>query len=329
MALQLLNSFRKQPKKSAGLPPTVNEPEFIPAAPVTLADDDFLRMMQAGRYGFLAAEPAAWLRHPQFSEVCKAAVAAIDDRFSMVPEGYASICVSINDEPGCEEIDHLIEPFMLARTCVTNAEFQMFVDCGGYSDLELWDEEIWPHLIDFKDQTAQSGPRWWKNGRHDSNKSDHPVVGVCFFEAAAYARWAGYRLAAEPEWQMAASWRIRSAAHVSRRYPWGDALDVRHCNIWASGHGRTQPVTASPGGAAPNGVMQLIGNVWEWTATDFDMKAEEGRPVVGDMLMKCIRGGAYDTYFPWQATAAFRTGAICLARSHNIGFRCALDAPKD
>jgi len=330
MALQLLASLRKQPpKKSAGIPPTQNDPDFVASVPAKLAEDEFLCMMQAGRYGTVAARPEKFSRHPQFREVCKAATEAIDDRFNLVPEGYASLAMSLNDEPGCEEVDHLVEPYLLARCCVTNAEFQMFVDCGGYQNLDLWDEEIWPHLIDFKDQTDESGPRWWRKGRHDQRRADHPVVGVCNYEAAAYARWAGYRLPTEPEWQMAASWRIRSAAHVSRRYPWGDALDVRHCNIWASGLGQTQPVTSFPGGCAPNGVLQLIGNVWEWTMSDFEIKAEEGRTVVGDMLMKSIRGGAFDTYFPWQATATFRSGAICLARSHNIGIRCAMDAPKE
>jgi iron(II)-dependent oxidoreductase len=180
-------------------------------------------------------------------------------------------------------------------------------------------------LIDFKDATGQPGPRFWRDSRHDRRLADHPVVGICWYEAAAYARWAGCRLPTEAEWQMAASWRIRSSAHVLRRYPWGDALDTSRCNIWASGIHRTVPVNAYPHGAAPNGVCQLIGNVWEWTACDLELKDEEGNAIVGDMVFKSIRGGAYDTYFAAQATSCFRTGLASLARPHNVGVRLAMD----
>jgi iron(II)-dependent oxidoreductase len=66
--------------------------------------------------------------------------------------------------------------------------------------------------------------------------------------------------------------------------------------------------------------------VWEWTGSDFDPQADDGSPVIGDMLMKSIRGGAFDTYFASQATSLFRTGLACIARTHNVGFRCAMNA---
>jgi iron(II)-dependent oxidoreductase len=226
-------------------------------------------------------------------------------------------------------MDYETSPFLLARYLVTNAQYQNFVDVGGYSELELWDREIWPHLIDFKDQTEEPGPRFWRKARHNRSLAEHPVVGICYYEASAYSRWAGFRLPSEAEWQMAASWRIRSSANVLRRYPWGDALDVNKCNIWASGLAGTVPVNAYANGSAPNGVCQLCGNVWEWTASDFEMTDDENNPVLGDMLMKSIRGGAFDTYFPSQATSCFRTALASLARPHNVGIRLALDLPQD
>jgi gamma-glutamyl hercynylcysteine S-oxide synthase len=290
-----------------------------------LPEDPLLRHMELGQYGLIVGNADQWRDHADIETIFKAAAGKIDDSFALVPEGYASVPQSLNDTPGCPEVDVETRPFLLARHVVTNLQYQRFVDSGGYENLDLWPKDIWPHLIDLNDQTDRPGPRYWRDGRHEKQSGDHPVVGICYYEAEAYAKWAGYRLPTEAEWQMAASWRIRSSAHVLRRYPWGDALDTRKCNIWASGVGGTAPVTAYEGGASPNGVLQLIGNVWEWTGSDFVVSDDKGKPMVGDMLMKVIRGGAFDTYFPCQATSFFRTGLASLSRVQNVGVRCAMD----
>jgi iron(II)-dependent oxidoreductase len=300
--------------------------EFSPAAHAKPLTDPLEQALQAGRLGHIVGRPSPWADHPRFEVALAEAARVIDERFALVPPGIVSIPLTISDEPGQPEVDCTTKEFLLARCAVTNADFQHFVDAGSYRDMSLWPEEIWPHLLSFKDETDTPGPRYWRDGCHDRRYADHPVVGISYYEAAAYAQWAGYRLPTEAEWQMAASWRIRSAANVHRRYPWGDSLDVQRCNIWAAGQGGTLPVDACPGGAAPNGVLQLIGNVWEWTNSDFLCADTQGRRVVGETRMNSIRGGAFDTYFAWQATATFRTGLACVARSNNVGFRCALDA---
>ncbi len=281
--------------------------------------------MQLERYGLVAGDPDRWAESDDFKAIYQKAVETIDERFALVPEGYISMPQTVNDRPGCAELDFETPPFLLAVCMVTNAQFQKFVDTGGYDDLENWPEEIWPHMMSFKDYTGSPGPRFWREGRHERSVANHPVVGVSYYEACAYARWAGYRLAAESEWQMAASWRIRSSAHLLRRYPWGESFDAKKCNLWATGVGRTVPVDAYAEGAAPNGVLQLTGNVWEWTSSDFEVMDDDGRPIIGEMLMKSVRGGAFDTYFACQATSDFRSGAAALARTHNVGVRCALD----
>ncbi|HYC56284.1 MAG TPA: SUMF1/EgtB/PvdO family nonheme iron enzyme [Candidatus Binatia bacterium] len=306
-----------------------NDPLAPEPGRATVTETDPLRSyMQSERYGLVVTRGEQWRGHPDYQTLFQKALDIIDDRFALVPEGFVSMPTTLMDMPGCPEVDLETEPFLLARTCVTNAQYQKFVDAGAYEDLEVWPEELWPHLISFHDQTGKPGPRFWRGGKHDRAKADHPVVGICCAEADAYARWAGFRLPTEAEWQMAASWRIRSSAHVFRRYPWGDALDTKRCNIWSTGTGSTTPVTGFSDGAAPNGVLQLIGNVWEWTSSDLELTDEDGTPLIGDMLMKAIRGGAYDTYFPCQATSTFRTGLACLSRTHNVGFRCVLDAGK-
>lgn len=298
---------------------------FEPAAPLKLEADSLRRCLQLERYGYLLSHAQDWQDRPDLQQACRAAREEIDEQFALVPEGSASLPQVVLDYPGCPEETLETEPFLVGRYTVTNAQYQKFVEAGGYDQLDLWPKDIWPHLIDFKDLTARPGPRFWQNGRPDRRLLDHPVVGISQYESAAYARWAGYRLLSEHEWQMAATWRIRSEANVMRRYPWGDALDVRRCNIWASGVGTTVPVQAYPEGVAPNQVYQLIGNVWEWVAGAFEVTAESGAPVLSDMRMSPIRGGAFDTYFPQQATSVFRTGLVSLARVHNVGFRCAMD----
>jgi iron(II)-dependent oxidoreductase len=102
-------------------------------------------------------------------------------------------------------------------------------------------------------------------------------------------------------------------------YPWGDLFDVRHANIWASGIGTTVPVDRYYDACTPNGVHQLIGNVWEWVSGEF---TDSPPPDVSTEGLGEIRGGAFDTYFSRQATCQFRTGQPRLSRARNTGFRC-------
>jgi gamma-glutamyl hercynylcysteine S-oxide synthase len=325
----VLNLFSRKPQKKeeTARPGNKQVPgPYLPAEVMELDRDPLKQLLQQERYALIATNQSQWLVHPEFSSVYKSAMETLDHQYALVPEGFVSLAQTVVDYPGCPETDIETEPFLLNKYTVTNAQYQKFVDADGYQNLELWPKDIWPHLIDLKDLTEKPGPRFWEQGRHDQRLADHPVVGVNFFEAAAYAKWAGLRLPTEAEWQMAASWRIRSSAHVLRRYPWGDALDTNRCNIWASNTGQTVPVGEYKTGGAPNGVLQLVGNVWEWTDSDFNVVDKTGRPILGDMLMKSIRGGAFDTYFPSQATSTFRTGLGVLFRVHNVGFRCALNA---
>lgn len=322
MSLSLF-SFKKKPAPEMPIDgikpvPTPFEPAELPV----LNSDPLKRLLEQQRLGYVVHQAAAFADHPQIESLFQAAVEAIDERFALVPEGFVTLPGTVNDYPGCPEQDIDTQAFLLARHCITNLQYQFFVDDGGYSNLDLWPEDILPHLVDFLDVTGSPGPRFWRQGRHDKRMEDHPVIGICYYEAAAYAAWAGYRLPINAEWQMAASWRIHSAANTLRRYPWGDAMDTDKCNIWASRVGHTVPVASYEHGAAPNAVLQLIGNVWEWTESDLMIEDDNARQVVGDMLLKEIRGGAFDTYFPTQATSVFRTGLPALARTHNVGMRC-------
>ncbi|MFQ5489514.1 MAG: formylglycine-generating enzyme family protein [Phycisphaerae bacterium] len=299
--------------------------DYQPAPPKTPHPDALYRLLQQHRYATVIAEGQRWAEHRDYEQIGAQAERRLEKDMGLVPAGNAALATTLDDEPGGPEQEFEIEPFLLALHPVTNARFQQFVDAGGYDNLALWPEATWPHLIELHDQTGNPGPRFWRQGRHDLRCADHPVVGISWYEANAYAKWVGLRLPTEAEWQMAASWRIKSEADVFRRFPWGDAMDYECCNLWGTGLASIQPVDSLPKGCAPNGVQQLIGNTWEWTDGDFEVTDADGQIIVAEMPMKAVRGGAYDTYFETQATSTFRTGQILLSRTHNTGFRCAMD----
>jgi gamma-glutamyl hercynylcysteine S-oxide synthase len=261
----------------------------------------------------------------------QAAQDALDDRMAMVPEGQVAMrgrCYDTLEEKAAQGAERLIhvEGLFLDRFTVTNRDFYEFVAAGGYEQMSLWDEAIWPAVLSFVDRTGQPGPRYWENGTYVKKKADHPVVGVSWYEATAFARWAGKRLPSDAEWVKAASWPVfaEGGRPVQRRFPWGDAMDRRLANIWGSGHDGTVAVRDVPGGASVNGVEQLVGNVWEWTSSSFGAWEPTNRKIETAMPLKSIRGGAFDTYFEAQAHAQFQSGETPLSRKHNIGFRCAL-----
>ena len=256
---------------------------------------------------------------------------ALDNAMAMVPEGQVALrprCYDFLNNESAERTERLIqvEGLFLDRYAVTNSQYLEFVTAGGYEQMSLWDEALWPAVLTFIDRTGQPGPRFWENGAFPAGKDDHPVVGITWYEAGAYARWAGKRLPTDAEWVKAASWPVfaNTDRPVQRRYPWGDAMDRRLTNIWGSGLDTTAPVHAFDGGASANGVLQLVGNVWEWTSTTFGTWEPPPRKIETQMPLKSIRGGAFDTYFETQVHTQFQSGENPLARKHNVGFRCAL-----
>lgn len=254
---------------------------------------------------------------------------ALDDEMALTPEGPVLLRTwrASAEHDGDPSDDHVVrvEAFFLDRYAVTNRDYLGFVESGGYEQMSLWDPDIWSGVLDFVDRSGQPGPAEWKNGCYPRGRDDHPVVGVCWYEAAAYARWVGKRLPTDAEWVKAASWPVGGGGKpIQRKYPWGDAMDHRVINVWAAQIGDTVPVQMYEGGVSVGGAYQLIGNVWEWTHSNFGAWDEAARRIEVTAAMKSIRGGAFDTYFDSQATCQFQSGDSSIARKHNIGFRCCL-----
>jgi gamma-glutamyl hercynylcysteine S-oxide synthase len=196
-----------------------------------------------------------------------------------------------------------LPPFRIARAPVTNAQFLDFVECGGYARREWWSDEGWA----WRSSLDRIAPVYWikrdgawtqrRFGREIPLVSDEPVFHVNWHEAQAYCRYAHRRLPTEAEWEYAASWD--AGAREKRHYPWGsEAPGVRHANLEGT---RVAPVDGYADGDSPCGCRQMIGNVWEWTASTFgpypgfvaDPYKEYSEPWFG--THKVLRGGSFAT----------------------------------
>jgi iron(II)-dependent oxidoreductase len=167
-----------------------------------------------------------------------------------------------------------VAPFRIARAPVTNAEFAEFVEAGGYRAERFWTPEgwRWRASVDAERpvywEPAPGGGFVWRRYDRVVPLAPHaPVIHVNAFEADGYCRWAGRRLPTEAEWELAAT----GPAEVGRKrpFPWGDEPPTsEHANLdgrW----GGCVDVAALPAGDSAFGCRQMIGNVWEWTASRF------------------------------------------------------------
>jgi ergothioneine biosynthesis protein EgtB len=204
-----------------------------------------------------------------------------------------------------------VEPFGMARAPVTNAEFALFVDDGGYERGELWSDEGWT----WRGSVSAEHPVYWSKGAGGWNHrrfdrveplSPHqPIIHVNWYEAQAYCRWAERRLPTEAEWELAASAEGSPDGSTitsrKRLYPWGDEPPTpRRANLdgWLLG---PVDVAAFPEGDSAFGLRQMIGNTWEWCLDDFlpypgfvcDPYKDYSEPWFGDH--KVLRGGCWAT----------------------------------
>lgn len=226
--------------------------------------------------------------------------------------------------------------FWLDATPVSVGAFRRFVEDGCYYDRRWWSSKGW----DWRCGTGARAPAFWfrdggawlrhRFGRVEGLPDDEPVQHVCWFEADAYARWAGRRLPSEAEWEKAASWDPETGR--SRRFPWGDGPATRDmANLGQVRYGPT-PVGSFPQGASPVGALQMLGDVWEWTATDFTghpgfctFPYAEYSEVFFGSDYKVLRGGSWATD-PLAARNTFRNWDLPVRRQIFAGFRTARDA---
>ncbi|MCP4268386.1 MAG: SUMF1/EgtB/PvdO family nonheme iron enzyme [Candidatus Brocadiaceae bacterium] len=187
---------------------------------------------------------------------------------------------------------------------VTNSQYKKFIETGGYTDNEIlqrcWSDDgrTWIQ------KTSITQPGYWED--EIWNQPELPVVGVCYYEAEAYAKWAGKKLPTENEWEKAAR------GEDGREYPWEGEFDEKKCNSDESGIGKTSRVDRYPNGVSPYGCYDMAGNVWEWTS---DWYAKKQNTIV-------LRGGSWgNSSGGCRCAGRFNFGPD--GRSSFVGFRCA------
>lgn len=230
--------------------------------------------------------------------------------------------------------DGEVAPFEMDATPVTCGAFREFIEDGGYHEQRHWSDAGWQWV-------RESGARAPKHWRHSDSgwmerimnleralDPHRPVIHVCYHEADAFARWAAKRLPTETEWEIAATWQAPTAR---QRFPWGDEpVTPLHANVDQLAFD-TAPAGAYPRNVSPLGCYGMIGDVWEWTSTDFagypGFRAfpypEYSAAFFGNEY-KVLRGGSWATAEN-VVRATFRNWDFPVRRQIFSGFRCARD----
>lgn len=226
--------------------------------------------------------------------------------------------------------------FWIDTAPVPNAAYAEFIEDGGYRRPELYSQAG----RDWLASARVEAPQFWE--RHDGGwqvnrfghlaplSSNEPVQHVCYYEAEAYARWRGKRLPTEAEWEKAASWDPER--ELKRLYPWGNELPTpEYANLDQLSFGPME-IGAYPAGSSWYGCHQMIGDVWEWVASNFHRYPgfqawpyrEYSEVFFGDEY-RMLRGGSWATR-PGVIRNTFRNWDYPIRRQIFSGFRCARDA---
>lgn len=284
-----------------------------------------LQMLPAGRY-----VPGVRREKPQRVRPVPEGMVRVPG--GPIPQGTSRSARTYDNEWPQHEVD--VAPFWIDRAPVTNGEFLRFVKAGGYERSELWDEDGWM----VRQALSWDRPLSWETDGSGAWRTremdrvvplpvDQPVIHVSWFEADAYARWAGKRLPTEAEWETAATWDARTGA--KRHVPWGGAWAPALANL---DHTRFGPAAVGTGLAdTPCGCVGMFGDAWEWTASEFTRYPgfehfpypEYSEPFF-DSGWYVLRGGSWATR-PIVARGTFRNWATQEQRHIFAGIRCARD----
>jgi ergothioneine biosynthesis protein EgtB len=229
-----------------------------------------------------------------------------------------------------------LQDFAIDRALVSNGDYLEFIRDNGYQDFRWWFSEGWEVV----NREQWRAPLYWElhdgewmirdfSGLHPAaSKADEPVSHVSFFEASAFAKWAGKRLPTEAEWEKAATFDRHNGERVA--FPWGnEPPDVSKANLFENSLWAPAPIGAFPDGQNSYGCHQMIGDLWEWTTSDYvpypGFKSEFDE--YNDkwfVNQKVLRGGSYATP-QIHIRSTYRNFFHAHERWMVSGFRCAKD----
>ena len=246
--------------------------------------------------------------------------------------GYSGTGFSYDNE--LPEHKVYLQSYKIDKCLVTNYEYLKFMEAGGYENFEFWLADGW----DFIREHNINCPLYWFNENDVWYKKDfrgvsqldpeEPVTNVSFYEADAYARWTGKRLPTEAEWEKAASWDEQ--LEIKTLFPWGNDLPTSgHANLLESYLWAPSKVGSYKDGKSHYGCYQMIGEVWEWTSSEyvlfpgFRSKFSEYTDK-WSINQKVLRGGSFATP-KRQIHNSYRNYFKPHERILFSGFRCAMD----
>jgi formylglycine-generating enzyme required for sulfatase activity len=227
-----------------------------------------------------------------------------------------------------------LEDFAIDRAPVSVGNYLEFINDGGYENFRWWHSAGWEKV----NTEHWQAPLYWEQrdgewmirdfaGLHRaSDKAGEPVSHVSFLEASAYAKWAGKRLPTEAEWEKAATWS--RTLNSKQKFPWGeDEPEAAKGNLFENGLWAVAPIGSFPAGQTADGCQQMIGDVWEWTTSDYvpypGFKSEfdeyNDKWFVGQ---KVLRGGSFATP-QIHIRSTYRNFFYPHERWMTSGFRCA------
>lgn len=202
-------------------------------------------------------------------------------------------------------------PFWIDKYEVTNAEYARFMEAEGYNTESYWTAAGW----NAKEANNWRNPRYW-NGA-EWNHPDQPVVGVSWYEAQAYATWRGMALCTEAQWEYAAR------GPDGLIYPWGNLFNAEKLLYGGNSNGRTVRVGSYPNDASWVGALDLSGNAFEWTVSeyrDYPYIGWDGRETLNASNRRVLRGGSWNSDYR-STRAVFRYVSLPGYRNNPIGFR--------
>jgi formylglycine-generating enzyme required for sulfatase activity len=209
-------------------------------------------------------------------------------------------------------------PYAIAKYPVTNAQFRLFVEAGGYEQRQWWTDAGWQQ----RQKNRWTEPRFWTDMKW--NGLEQPVVGASWYESVAFCLWLSdatgekIMLPTEEQWQYAAQ------GDDGRGYPWGKVWDCAKCNdsVKPCDSKGTTPVRQYEGkGDSFFGVVDMAGNVWEWCLTDYDNKTNDVNSLANSRV---LRGGSWDFDRAGYFRCDNRGGYFPHNWSNSRGFRLAL-----